>query len=357
MMRRIEQVIILGAGASKSEGAPLQNELFNEFSKVQSKFEELKKSHPKIWNLVEGQEKLIKDFFNDFWGIDIMFYKNKKDFPTFEECLGMLDLANLQGQSFKGYDQEKINKIRFALIFLIAELLDNRKLTEINHKKLIDRLKSENRLKETAFISLNYDIIIDNILTDLYPEFHIDYGINFINFRRLNDWLPPDPEKSILLLKLHGSLNWLYCPTCNHIELFQKENSSIKLFFENHKETCKNCGTPMKFVIIPMTYYKEMSNPFIQQIFLKADEILRQAKKIFICGYSFPDADIHIKYLLKRAERFNGKTPEIYVINDHKDKTGQEEEKQRFTRFFKDKDKIHYNEKSYEIFVKERIKN
>jgi hypothetical protein len=30
-MERIEQVIILGAGASKSEGAPLQNELFKEY--------------------------------------------------------------------------------------------------------------------------------------------------------------------------------------------------------------------------------------------------------------------------------------------------------------------------------------
>lgn len=358
MMRRIEEVIILGAGASKSDGAPLQSELFDEFSKVLSNFEELKRSHPKIWDLVKEQKNLIKDFFNDFWGIDIKKYKNKEDFPTFEECLGMLDLANLQGQSFKGYEQEKINKIRNALIFLIAELLDNRKLREINHKNLIDRLKSKNRLKETAFISLNYDIIIDNILTDLYPEFHIDYGIDFINFRRHDDWLPPDPEKSVLLLKLHGSLNWLYCPTCNHIELFPKENVSIRLFFENHKETCKNCGTQMKFVIIPMTYYKEMSNPFIQQIFLKADEILRQAKTIFICGYSFSDADIHIKYLLKRAERFMGKTPEIYVINNHPDKTDLlKEEEKRFKRFFKNKDKIHYTDKSFEDFAMEGIKN
>lgn len=364
MMRRIEQVIILGAGASKSEGAPLQKELFEVFFKDQSGFEAIKKSHPKIWNLMKEQPKIIKDFFSDFWGIDIDNYQNQTNyFPTFEECLGMLDLANLQGQSFKGYDQEKINKIRIGLIFLISFCLHIQNLREINHKELIDRLKSTNSLKETAFISLNYDIIIDNILTDLYPEFHIDYGIDLINFRRHDDWLPPEPEKSILLLKLHGSLNWLYCPTCNHIELFPRENCAIKLFFDESvtkdilKVKCKHCRTIMKSVIIPMTYYKEMSNPFIQQIFLKADEILRQADKIFICGYSFPDADIHIKYLLKRAERFKGKTPEIYVINNHKDKIPKqkEEEKQRFERFFKDKDKIHYTDKSFEDFVKKGI--
>lgn len=358
MKKRIEQVIILGAGASKSEGAPLQNELFKEFFKNRSRFEDLKKSNKKIWNLVEGQEKLIKDFFSDFWGIEIYNYQKKTNyFPTFEECLGMLDLAFIQGQSFKGYDQEKINIIRNALIFLISDLLDNRKLREINHRKLIDRLKNENILKKTAFISLNYDIMIDNIITDLYPDFHIDYGVDFINASRVDDWLSPDPEKSILLLKLHGSLNWLYCTTCNHIELFPKENCSIKLFFENHKEICKDCLTPMKFVIIPPTFYKEMSNPFIQQIFLKADEIIRQADRIFICGYSFPDADIHIKYLLKRAEIFRGETPEIYVINNHDSKkdTQKEEEKLRFKRFFRNKVKICYTNKSFEDFVMEGI--
>ncbi|MCZ7402215.1 MAG: SIR2 family protein [Candidatus Methanoperedens sp.] len=361
-MKRIEQVIILGAGASKSEGAPLQKELFEEFFKDQSIFEDIKKNDPKtwknIWNLVEEQERLIKDFFNDFWGIDVIKYNTKIDFPTFEECLGTLDLANLQGQSFKGYDKEIINKTRNALIFIIAHHLDNGKLREVNHRKLIDRLKSKKTLKKTAFISLNYDIIIDNILTDLDIDFHIDYGIDFVNFRRVDDWLPPDPEKSVLLLKLHGSLNWLYCTTCNHIELFPKENCSIKLFFKNHKEICKDCQTPMKFVIIPPTFYKEMSNPFIQQIFLKADEILRQADRICICGYSFPDADIHIKYLLKRAEIFRGETPEIYVMNNHEFKTDtqKQEEELRFIRFFKNKDKIHYyKNKSFQDFVKEGI--
>lgn len=188
---------------------------------------------------------------------------------------------------------------------------------ELNHKKLIERLKAENKLKETAFISPNYDILIDNPIT--CPEFNTDYGIDFINHKRTIV-----AEKSVLLLKPHGSLNWLYCPTCNHIKLFPKDNCSINLY---------------------------------QQIFLKSDEILRHASKIIICGYSFPDADIHIKYLLKRAERFNGKTPEIFMINNHKDKTDmqKEDEKQRFTRFFKNKDKIHYTNKSFEDFVKEGI--
>jgi len=347
-MNRIKDVIILGAGASKSEGAPLQNELFKEFFNY---YRQVLKG--KIWTLSEEQERVIINFFKDFWGIDINNYQNQNvEFPTFEECLGVLDLAYLRRESFKGYTEKDINNVRNALIFLIAKVLDEKLRGKIvYHKKLVERLKKEGKLKETAFISLNYDIIIDNVLTELYPDFHLDYGIEFINFNRDDDWKRPDKNKSVLLLKIHGSLNWLYCPTCNQMELTPKKKGAVEAFYQS--KSCQICNTPMRPVIIPPTFYKEMTNPFIQEIFLKADKILREADRLFICGYSFPDADIHIKYLLKRAERFRGGTPEIYIINNHPNKTRQQksEEKQRFMRFFKEKRKVHYTNLSFEEFA------
>jgi len=64
----IKDVIILGAGASKSEGAPLQNELFKEF------FEYYKNEG----GLSEAQEELIIDYFKKFWGIDIENYQKSE---------------------------------------------------------------------------------------------------------------------------------------------------------------------------------------------------------------------------------------------------------------------------------------
>ncbi len=255
----IKDVIILGAGASKSEGAPLQNELFKEFFKY---YKHVLKG--KVWSLSEEQEKLIIDYFKKFWGIDIENYQNQNiEFPTFEECLGVLDLAYYRGESFKGYSKKKIEQIRNALIFLIAKVLDEKLRGRIiYHRKLIDRLKNEGCLRQTAFLSLNYDIIIDNVLADLYEEYHLDYGIDFVNFEREDDWQRPSKNKAVLLLKIHGSLNWLYCPTCNHLELTPKEKGAIKAFYKVKK--CIDCKTPMEPVIVPPTFYKEMSNPFIQ---------------------------------------------------------------------------------------------
>jgi hypothetical protein len=348
----IKNVIILGAGASKSEGAPLQNELFKEFFEY---YKHVLKG--KVWSLSKKQEKLIIDYFKKFWGIDIENYQNQNiEFPTFEECLGVLDLAHYRNESFKGYHKKKIEQIRNALIFLIAKVLDEKLRGKINyHIKLVDKLKNKGSLSQTAFLSLNYDIIIDNVLVDLYEEFHLDYGIDFINFERKNDCKRPDKNKAVLLLKIHGSLNWLYCPTCNRIELTPKEKGAIKAFYKIKK--CRKCKTPMDPVIIPPIFYKEMTNPFIQQVFLKADKVLRSAERIFICGYSFPDADLHIKYLLKRAELFKKDPPEIYVINKHQNKKAlqKDEENRRISRFFKNKNKVYYTELSFEGFAEKGI--
>ena len=351
---RVKDVIILGAGASKSEDAPLQNELFKEFFEY---YRQVLKG--KTWSLSKKQENLIIEYFRNFWGIDIENYQNHTvEFPTFEECLGVLDLAYFRGESFKRCTRKKIDQIRNALIFLIAKILDEKLRGKItHHKNLVRRLKYTGKLNKTAFISLNYDIIIDNVLTKLYPNYYLDYGIDFVNFERINDWKGPNKNKAVVLLKIHGSLNWLYCPTCNHIELTSKEKGAIKAFYKVKK--CDNCKTVMEPVIIPPTFYKEMTNPFIQEIFLKTDKVLRSAERVFICGYSFPDADLHIKYLLKRAEQFRGETPEIYVINNHPDKKDQQknDEIQRITRFFKNKEKIHYTGLSFEKFAKEGIKS
>ncbi|RLG10554.1 MAG: hypothetical protein DRN64_02745 [Thaumarchaeota archaeon] len=352
--KKFKEVIILGAGASKSEGAPLQNELFKEFFEY---YKQVLKG--KEGSLPKKQEKLIIEYFKKFWGIDIENFQNQDvEFPTFEECLGILDLAYYRGESFKGYPKKKIEQIRNALIFLIAKVLDEKLQGKIiHHKELVKRLKKEENLRQIAFLSLNYDIIIDNVLVNLYPEFHLDYGIDFINFERENDWKRPNKNKAVLLLKIHGSLNWLYCPTCNHIELTPRKKEAIKAFYKAKK--CSECKTPMEPVIIPPTFYKEMTNPFIQKVFLKADKVLRSAERIFICGYSFPDADLHIKYLLKRAEQFRGETPDIYVINNHSNKTEQQknEEEQRISRFFKNKEKIHYTDLSFEEFAKRGVEN
>ena len=51
------------------------------------------------------------------------------------------------------------------------------------------------------------------------------------------------------------------------------------------------------------------------------------------------------------------KTPEIIVINNHKGKSKEQknEEKLRYVRFFRESEKVHYMNKSFEEFCNEGI--
>ena len=126
----------------------------------------------------------LSKFFKDFFGINVNQSLNNISFPTFEEILGILEFSLLRHESFKNYPltphDPKIQTIREEFIFLIARILKEKlQLGRPVHDSLIKRLSNESRLNSTAFISLNYDILIDNSLTNIHHLVDLDYGINF----------------------------------------------------------------------------------------------------------------------------------------------------------------------------------
>lgn len=346
------QIVFLGAGASAAEGAPIQGNLFEEFY-----FEYRKGRDLRIKKIVEPH---LKQFFNSFFNID--FDKDLKNisFPTFEEVLGMIEMAIDRQENFVGFksmgSQPNLYWIKENLIFLIAVILDIKLKRPVeHHKKLISRLVKENKLRKTAFISLNYDILIDNALVDQYTDYHLDYGVEFVNFFKKGDWVIPNPQKAIYLLKPHGSLNWLYCPTCILMELTPKEKGAAQLVFE--PKECTKCGCNMSPIIIPPTFKKIMTNIYLQETWRLMEKIMKETKSIVFCGYSFPDADLHIKYLLKRVELLQNGSPIIYVVNSHtgKSELQKTDENNRYKRIMKDSSKLIYTDMSFEEFSAEGI--
>lgn len=346
-----KDIIILGAGASKAEGAPKQSELIKYFyARYKSRAFPLEK------------QKLYDDtirFFKNFYGIQFNEPLNNIEFPTFEEVLGLLDLAISRKEYFGVHIKtiQSLMAMRKNLVFLIAEVLkDSLWRHNQHHQNLIRRLKIEGLLDTTSFISLNYDIIIDNqiLQLNLYDEkihYEIDYGVEFLkDYEAMSR--DKTMKKSISLYKLHGSLNWLYCHSCISLKLTEKRKGASMIYGHNIMCVNDNCRANYQPIIIPPTFFKVISNYYLRQIWHKAELALRNADRIFICGYSFPDADVHIKYLIKRAELYRKYCPVVHIINwhDNKSEVEVEEEKNRFLRFFKDKGKVHYRKLSFEEF-------
>lgn len=348
--------IFLGAGASAAENLPIQNELFSEYFKYI-----LPKDKERKMN-----KELIK-FFKDLFFLDVVNDDVEKiDFPTFEEVLGVLDLADQRMESFKYYKSESYNNentsiyyIRQSLIMLTAYALNNaNKSSNSYHKLLLSNLIKENLIEDVNFISANYDIQIDNAIVSLYDDkkypVMLDYGVDFANFD-LNKSLWKRPTNaSIKLYKIHGSLNWLYCPICNSLTLTPYEGGVMRIIENIQQAKCLECGELTVPIIVPPTYFKNMSNIFLSTVWRKSEMLLRESDAIVFCGYSFPEADIHIKYLLKRIQTSRKKDNlKIIVVNNHKQKreSTKEKEKIRYERFL-GKDVI-YTEYSFEDFAKD----
>ena len=95
-----------------------------------------------------------------------------------------------------------------------------------------------------------------------------------------------------------------------------------------------------------------MSNHYLQKIWRSTEKELSNASSIVFCGYSFPDSDVHIKYLIKRVEVNNGYTPDVFIVNNHHGKSDvlKDEEEKRYKRFFNESSKVQYLEQSFEEF-------
>jgi NAD-dependent SIR2 family protein deacetylase len=346
-MSTVDTVIFLGAGASASDGAPIQSQLFREYFKHSRKKGPDDPGHDWDRDLVA--------FFSLFFGIDLDAVNlDVVEFPTFEEILGILEIADSQGESFRDLPgprlirdgTSQISHLHDVLVFSIAEILHEKLNTRRTHDKLVESLISKQSLQNTVFISFNYDILIDNALLATQGPEGIDYGVSCANLGRPTNGAVP-------LFKLHGSLNWLYCSTCRDLEITLREKTMVLLKRGLRRADCTRCGTPLSPIVIPPTFFKVLSNLHLRNIWNQAENSCVQANRLVFCGYSFPDADIHVRYMLKRVERFQQKTPKVFVVNNHPRKSSEEAnwEASRYRRFFVDKSVVHYTDISFEDFA------
>src|ERR1043166_2016751 len=116
----MKTVFFLGAGASGAEGAPAQSCIFKRY------FE----SGPRSGT--SGlREKSIRVFLKSMFGIDMVVPRSSDIvFPTFEEALGLIDLAEMRNESFKDLADIRISpnlnqiaELRLDLVLLVAETL------------------------------------------------------------------------------------------------------------------------------------------------------------------------------------------------------------------------------------------
>ena len=157
--------------------------------------------------------------------------------------------------------------------------------------------------KRFSVITFNYDLVLERAMLKELGE--LDYKLGRIwGHKRFCHGVP--------LLKLHGSLNWLWCPKCK--EIFVDDKSVAHKY---NRESClKKCGGLREPLIVPPNPQKGEYLKTIHTLWQKADTQLKKADRIVVVGYSLPDADTSAKQLLKESVQ---NANEFDIINSSPD--------------------------------------
>jgi hypothetical protein len=339
--RKGKVAVFLGAGASKTFGWPLTNELLpiildglikkdlfedvriNGKPENEADRELLKKA---LIALCPGLE-ISRDYIN----------QNRARLPLVTSLLSMLDFAIAAGHAIvPGLTPERVRDARTLLERAIYEAIEHeeekqglnywpaRQSNELN-TLLIEWLNGV-RAKEgqIGFITSNYDVAIeqafgfDRDVQSQVKALAIDFGF---------DWTWPSnsyPPKLIRrpqtpkrrLYKLHGSTNWLRCGLCDRMYINPEVDIAVYAYDrEADPNNACHCGhAKLEVQIVSPSFVREVRSPNLISVWQRAMDWLRRADDWIVIGYSFPDEDLNIRSLFTRALGSRDNPPFVTAI-------------------------------------------
>jgi hypothetical protein len=303
-----ETVVVLGAGATKACRGPLTNEILREVFLNKTDF-------PNAARLAE-LERFLQQSFHVTTGAPV------EEYPGLPLLMSLIDTAIERRQPFHpAWDLDAVTRLRHAVELAIFDLLEYRleKAPTNNHFALLSQIYPVPQ--EPRIISMNYDVIIDAAVM-FFGQGRQDASAGAA------DWMFPDygcdistdvyrnhPDRFGTLLKLHGSLNWLYCGTCHRLEIGASEarlyvkaltslvgaGQRLESFYLGAGSQCATCGTELRALLVTPSHLKNYQNPHLASVWYRAERLLRTASRAVFVGYSLPDDDVEVIYLLKRG--------------------------------------------------------
>ena len=331
--KKVEVAYILGAGLSTYAGLPLQSEFTAELLKGRD------------YN--KGPSKTLVDFLSTFvhGAFDHSETAPAKFWPGLEDIFTCIDLSANTGHHLgENYSPSDLRTIRRALISRINRMLQRK--YEISRKgqgvkwnrlrQLFDAIDPE----RSAFVIMNWDTVVEAQL-----ERRCGSIVNFsytgdsiaANFPLTGDRIMKRDTKSsicIRVIKMHGSVNWLYCDNCRRLFWFppahvakvanqavsDAEWKTIKSAVGGAPQTgsnwkCADCeDVRLGGRIATFSYRKSLDFPMFQKSWFQAETVLRHAKTWVFIGYSLPSADYEFKYFLKRIQLSRPQPPNYILI-------------------------------------------
>lgn len=260
--------------------------------------------------------RIICEFLQNTFG-----WQEGKEIPALEDVFTSIDISASNGANLGyHYPPDKLRALRRMLIYRTFQILDQR----FKHCEDIDTLLRHYQEYDCSFIVMNWDIVLEKHLDEVKPGAHINYITPSYNWNKSEREVPRD---GIKICKMHGSSNWAYCKNCKtlfyqlekklslhkKVGLFTKDFKLFDASFPNkHPEACSQidkqddtclvCGSHLTTHIATFSYRKSFRTAAYSSIWHEAENLLAEADKWVLIGYSLPEADFELKHLIKSAE-------------------------------------------------------
>jgi len=193
-----------------------------------------------------------------------------------------------------------------------------------------------------SILTLNYDLVMDFALLqeakdrdqrrsspkgDILERSH--YLLHDLELAAVAEWPTRyyDHIGKGLYIKLHGSIDWLYCPNpvCNYHQLvfISRQPGRPRI---DPGAPCSGCGTALSPVIVPPTMRKSLQRfPKLGYLWNAAFRELKEANRLIFFGVSLPKSDYLLRWLIRESTVSRERSPELILID-------LEQEKERLTR-------------------------
>lgn len=173
------------------------------------------------------------------------------------------------------------------------------------HDAIVEFIKGH---KNASIITTNYDGCMDESL--------LKNGIPLKG--TIGSESKENNPDAIQLIKMHGSINWAYCDSCQKVREF--DLLELKKTYENDKLSypvmgiCKNCGGLRRPLLVPPLSFKFLMFPNLIDIWNSASQSIEGAEYLIIIGYSFSEADTYITKIISRSMSMN-KNQKMIIVN------------------------------------------
>jgi hypothetical protein len=291
------KVYILGAGASKPAGAPLLKELLGEGFHLDMG--------------TTGMDSLNKyrnfiNYLENEYGIPLKRPENwtlLAEQTDIEKVLSSIDEKKSKGDN--SLDVTREETVRFVFKRLEDAVTFGQK-GDCYHDFVNSKINTQD--SKHVIITFNYETLLEKAFLESKLRGCFSYCIDVDKDKIINFPSYERTFKDILILKLHGSLNWANCPKCSKMYLFWSQR-----YDHIFEKRCINCEGNLKPILIPPTRFKNLNESFKSLWSIAADKI-ESANEIVLIGLSLNDFDEEALNLISRIGS-NNNIPRLLIAD------------------------------------------